>query len=107
MRTLTHLYNDSPNWLQAAHRRLDEAVALAYGWPADISEDEALAALLELNQARSLGEQQRRRATPRSATQLREQPELGLGVFVNETTAPSPLAGDQCDDASEAAQEAS
>lgn len=35
-----------------AHRDLDAAVA-AYGWPADISEDEALAKLLELNLARA------------------------------------------------------
>ena len=36
-----------------AHRDLDAAVAAAYGWPADISEEEALAKLLELNLARA------------------------------------------------------
>ena len=36
-----------------AHRDLDAAVAAAYGWPADISEDEALGRLLELNLARA------------------------------------------------------
>ena len=41
-----------PEWLQQAHRRLDEAVAAAYGWPATISEEDALAALLALNHAR-------------------------------------------------------
>jgi hypothetical protein len=38
-----------------AHRDLDAAVAAAYGWPADISEDEALARLLALNRARAGG----------------------------------------------------
>lgn len=39
-------------WLDALHRRLDEAVAAAYGWPTDIGEEDALAALLALNHAR-------------------------------------------------------
>ena len=52
-RTLTSLYNDRPQWLADAHAAIDEAVAAAYGWPADISEDDALAALLALNQAAS------------------------------------------------------
>lgn len=47
------LYNARPQWLADAHRDLDAAVAAAYGWPADISEDEALAKLLELNLARA------------------------------------------------------
>lgn len=55
-RTLTNLYNTrgTPEgaWLDALHRRLDEAVAAAYGWPADISPDDALAALLALNHVR-------------------------------------------------------
>ena len=51
-RTLTELYNARPTWLLDAHRDLDAAVAAAYGWPADISEDAALAALLEMNRAR-------------------------------------------------------
>jgi hypothetical protein len=52
-RTLTKLYNERPQWLADAHRDLDAAVAAAYGWPAEISEEEALAKLLELNLARS------------------------------------------------------
>jgi type II restriction/modification system DNA methylase subunit YeeA len=50
-RTLTNLYNQRPQWLIDAHRDLDAAVAAAYGWPADISEEDALARLLELNLA--------------------------------------------------------
>jgi hypothetical protein len=52
-RTLTNLYNQRPQWLADAHRDLDAAVAAAYDWPADISEEEALAKLLELNLARA------------------------------------------------------
>ena len=48
-RTLTNLYNDRPQWLADAHATLDAAVASAYGWPADISEDDALRELLALN----------------------------------------------------------
>jgi type II restriction/modification system DNA methylase subunit YeeA len=38
-RTLTNLYNQRPTWLDNAHRRLDEAVFAAYGWPADLSDE--------------------------------------------------------------------
>ena len=48
-RTLTNLYNARPQWLADAHAALDAAVAAAYGWPADISDDEALRELLERN----------------------------------------------------------
>jgi type II restriction/modification system DNA methylase subunit YeeA len=48
-RTLTNLYNERPAWLDNAHRDLDAAVAAAYGWPADIAEEDALARLLALN----------------------------------------------------------
>ena len=42
-----------PAWLDNAHRDLDAAVAAAYGWPADIAEEEALAHLLALNLERA------------------------------------------------------
>ena len=45
-RTLTNLYNARPQWLADAHAQLDAAVAAAYGWPGDITDD---AALRELN----------------------------------------------------------
>ncbi len=51
-RTLTRLYNEQPNWLIALHGELNAAVAAAYGWEADINEDNALAALFALNQNR-------------------------------------------------------
>ncbi len=52
-RTLTNLYNENPTWLQNAHRKLDEAVFAAYGWPSNLSDDEILARLLELNLKRA------------------------------------------------------
>jgi hypothetical protein len=52
-RTLTNLYNERPAWLDNALRELDAAVAVAYGWSADISEEDALARLLDLNRERS------------------------------------------------------
>ena len=48
-RTLTNLYNLRPQWLTDAHTALDAAVAYAYGWPPDITDDEALGELLILN----------------------------------------------------------
>ena len=48
-RTLTNLYNQRPQWLANAHTDLDSAVAAAYGWRADISEEDALGELLEMN----------------------------------------------------------
>ena len=52
-RTLTKLYNERPAWLDHAHRELDAAVAAAYGWPVDLSDDEILERLFELNQERA------------------------------------------------------
>jgi hypothetical protein len=52
-RTLTNLYNARPTWLDLAHKKLDAAVFAAYGWPADLSDDELLARLLALNLARA------------------------------------------------------
>ena len=52
-RTLTNLYNERPRWLADAHEALDRAVAAAYGWPEDISTDDALARLLALNLERA------------------------------------------------------
>ncbi|MFN7864506.1 MAG: class I SAM-dependent DNA methyltransferase, partial [Curvibacter sp.] len=55
-RTLTHLYNQRPAWLAAAHEALDAAVAAAYGWadytPA-MPDEEILKRLLALNLERA------------------------------------------------------
>jgi type II restriction/modification system DNA methylase subunit YeeA len=52
-RTLTNLYNARPTWLDLAHKKLDAAVAAAYGWPADLGDEEILAQLLALNLERA------------------------------------------------------
>lgn len=52
-RTLTNLYNTRSTWLVEAHRKLDEAVFAAYGWPAALRDAEILERLLALNHARS------------------------------------------------------
>ena len=48
-RTLTNLYNQRPQWLADAHAELDAAVAAAYGWRADVSDDDVLRRLLKSN----------------------------------------------------------
>lgn len=56
-RTLTNLYNERPAWLDHAHRALDEAVAAAYGWRADLSDEEILERLFKLNQERAAAQE--------------------------------------------------
>ena len=51
--TLTNLYNKRPKWLENAHRKLDEAVFAAYGWPAALTDAELLERLLALNHERA------------------------------------------------------
>jgi len=55
IRTLTNLYNQRPTWLDLAHRRLDQAVFAAYGWPTDLSDEDILERLLALNLDLALG----------------------------------------------------
>lgn len=55
-RTLTNLYNERPTWLDLAHKKLDEAVFAAYGWPPDLTDDEILSRLLALNLERAAEE---------------------------------------------------
>lgn len=52
-RTLTKLYNAREPWLDHLHKTLDAAVAAAYGWPADLSDEEILERLFQLNQERA------------------------------------------------------
>jgi type II restriction/modification system DNA methylase subunit YeeA len=56
-RTLTNLYNQRPTWLDLAHRKLDEAVLDAYGWPHDLGDEEILERLLALNLERAAREE--------------------------------------------------
>ena len=62
-RTLTNLYNARPAWLEHAHDALDQAVAEACGWGewwvgTHPTEDEILARLFRLNQARAKAEKE-------------------------------------------------
>lgn len=95
-RTLTNLYNRRPQWLVDAHSDLDAAVAAAYGWPADISEDKALANLLELNLARGafdtrakpgLKTRRPRRPTPE---EVRRAPQMKLPIAGGRKSGVSP-----------------
>jgi len=52
-RTLTNLYNERPAWLDLAHKKLDAVVAAAYGWPADLTDEQILEKLLALNLERA------------------------------------------------------
>ena len=53
-RTMTNLYNRRPDVARPdAHEALDEAVFAAYGWATELSDDEILERLLELNQERA------------------------------------------------------
>jgi hypothetical protein len=52
-RTLTNLYNQRPTWLDLAHHKLDQAVFAAYGWPDDLTDEQILERLLNLNLERS------------------------------------------------------
>ncbi len=55
-RTLTNLYNERPAWLDLAHKKLDAAVAAAYGFPADLTDEAILEKLLALNLERAAEE---------------------------------------------------
>jgi len=57
-RTLTNLYNERPSWLDNAHKKLDAVVAAAYGFPADLTDEQILGKLLALNLARAAEEAQ-------------------------------------------------
>ena len=48
-RTMTDLYNR----LSDAHEELDKAVYAAYGWPLNLTDDEILTRLLDLNRERA------------------------------------------------------
>lgn len=50
---MANLYNERLAWLQHASKVLDEVVAAAFGWSADLSDDEILARLFALNQERA------------------------------------------------------
>jgi hypothetical protein len=52
-RTLTNLYNQKPTWLTLVHKKLDETVFAAYGWPSHLTDEQILEKLLALNLERA------------------------------------------------------
>ena len=48
--------NERPAWLDLAHKKLDAAIAAAYGWPADLNDEQLLERLLGLNHERAKAE---------------------------------------------------
>jgi type II restriction/modification system DNA methylase subunit YeeA len=68
-RTLTNLYNERPAWLDLAHKKLDAAVANAYGWPVDLSNEQILERLLALNLERAAEEAKAQESPKRKTTQ--------------------------------------
>ena len=59
--TLTNLYNERPAGLTHAHAKLDAAVAAAYGWAADLSDEGILEHLLALNLERAADEEREKK----------------------------------------------
>jgi hypothetical protein len=71
-RTLTNLYNERPAWLDLAHKKLDAAVAAAYGWPAGLSDEQILERLLALNLERAAEEAKAAKVTkPKTSREKR------------------------------------
>jgi hypothetical protein len=75
-RTLTNLYNERPAWLELAHKKLDAAVAAAYGWPPDLTDDKILERLLALNHERAAEEAQCSKAPKVKAQRSKHHDEL-------------------------------
>ena len=72
-RTLTNLYSERPAWLDLAHKKLDAVVADAYGWPADLTDEQILERLLALNLARAGEEEQAAKGkSPRTSREKRD-----------------------------------
>jgi hypothetical protein len=79
-RTLTDLYNQRPHWLIEVHRALDSAVAAAYGWPSDISDEDALANLLALNLSRGQMDQLSKKSRAVGSDEDRRAPQFKLPI---------------------------
>ena len=75
-RTLTKLYNERPAWLDLAHKKLDAAVAAAYGFPADLTDEQILEKLLALNLERAAEEAKAAKVKKNKAQRTKEADEL-------------------------------
>lgn len=75
-RTLTNLYNERPAWLAQAHQKLDAAVAAAYGWPADLTDEQILERLLALNLERAAEEELAAQKAPAKVSRAKREDEM-------------------------------
>jgi hypothetical protein len=75
-RTLTKLYNERPAWLDLAHKKLDAAVAAAYGFPADLTDEAILEKLLALNLERAAEEAKAAKVKKPKAQRAKEADEM-------------------------------
>jgi hypothetical protein len=75
-RTLTKLYNERPAWLDLAHKKLDAAVAAAYGFPADLTDEQILEKLLALNLARAAEEVKAAKVKQPKTTRAKREDEM-------------------------------
>jgi hypothetical protein len=75
-RTLTNLYNEPPAWLVNAHAKLDAAVAAAYGFDADLTDEQILEKLLALNQERAAAEKKKSAEPKKRASRAKLDEEL-------------------------------
>jgi hypothetical protein len=76
-RMLTNLYNERPAWLDLAHKKLDAAVASAYCWPIDLSDEQILERLLALNFERA-AEEAKVQKSPKGKSAQRDKAEHEL-----------------------------
>jgi hypothetical protein len=74
--TLTNLYNERPAWLDLAHKALDVAVASAYGWPADLADEQILERLLALNLERAAEEAKAAKANKPKVSREKQSDEM-------------------------------
>jgi len=75
-RTLTNLYNERPAWLDFAHKKLDAAVAAAYGFPTDLSDEQILERLLALNLERAAEEAKAAKVKPPKTSRAKHAEEM-------------------------------
>ena len=75
-RTLTNLYNERPAWLDLTHKKLDAAVAAAYGWPADLTDEQILEKLLALNLERAAEQAKAAKVKKTKARRAKQEDEL-------------------------------
>ena len=75
-RTLTNLYNERPAWLANAHAKLDAAVAAAYGFDVDLTDEQVLEKLLALNLKRAAAEKKSAAAPKKRASRVKTEEEL-------------------------------